>query len=89
MDQIIGTHTKINKDSELSYLNSYPIRILAVMKDGARVESDEELEALGGIVADDTVIVAPIVRGQPSRYGGEPLARELTCFHNKFQGDES
>ena len=94
MKKIIGTTTTCDSSAEHPYLRGYTVRIIAVLKNGARddidvdgpdyaiIDDDEELQRAGGVTADDRVEVAPWLEkaGRYSFASSDPRATDLACF---------
>lgn len=87
MDKIIGSETTYHGD-EHPYLRGNRVRIGAVLKGAARENSgdhpylttDLDIEAAGGVTADDRVDVAPIIDGRVSFVTSDARAVDLACF---------
>jgi 3-deoxy-D-arabino-heptulosonate 7-phosphate (DAHP) synthase class II len=79
MEQVIGRRTRCI-DGEFGHLDSYIVEVLGVIKAGKEIKSDVELESMGGLNPNDIVIIAPIIRGHPSKVHSRPIANDLECF---------
>ena len=94
MDQIIGAVTTYTGD-EHPYLTGLTVRIVAVVKGAAApgadpdgdypyVRDDELLADLGGVAADDLIVVTPWIpeRGRWSFVTSDVRAAELELFQH-------
>lgn len=93
MAKTIGTTTTYT-GTEHSYLRGYKVRIVAVMKNGARddidvdgpdyarIDDEDDLVLAGGVTADDRVEVQPWLE-EDQRWSfvtSDPKAVDLACF---------
>jgi len=91
-EPVIGRCTAYH-GTEHAYLRSYTVKIIAVLKNAARPDSDpdkdcdyitdeQDLARAGGVTADDRIEVQPWLEkeGRFSFVSSDPLASDLECF---------
>ena len=87
MKKIINTVTTYD-GTEHRYLAGYAVRIVAVLKDGARLTDDGDIARAGGVAAGDRVEVQPWME-EESRFSfvtSDPRAVDLECFATLARG---
>ena len=102
MQKIIGTITTYHGD-EHAYLRGYQVRVVAVLKGGARPDinvgsevdpeyltDDDAIRRAGGVTAEDRVEVVPWLEreGRFSFVASDPRAVDLDCFETLRDGTE-
>lgn len=91
-EPVIG-HCTTYHGTEHAYLRGYTVKIIAVLKNAARPDSDpdkdgdyitdeQDLARAGGVTADDRLEVQPWLEkeGRFSFVSSDPLASDLACF---------
>lgn len=93
MAKILGSTTTYH-GTEHPYLKGYKVRIVAVLKNAARLDidvdgpdyahisDDDDLARAGGVTADDRIEVQPWMEkeGRFSFVTSDPKALDLACF---------